>query len=108
MNLENPTPGPSRILTGLVIVMGVLIVVGLAALVTVIISRHLHPEVETPHEARHAKFHVGGQSRITNIVSRANGDVIIEISGQNGDQRVAIWEPSSGRISAELDLVPTP
>lgn len=108
MNLENPAPGPSRILTGLVIVMGVLIIVGLAALVTVILSRHLRPEVPTPHEVRRAMLHVGDQSRITNIVPRANGDVIIEISGQNGDQRVAVWEPSSGRISAELDLVPTP
>ncbi|WP_394818600.1 hypothetical protein [Sorlinia euscelidii] len=108
MNLENPNPGPSRVLTGLVIVMGVLIIVGLAALVTVIISRHLHPEVAPPHEVQRVLLHIGGQSRITNIVPSANGDVIIEISGQNGDQRVAVWEPSSGRISAELDLVPTP
>ncbi|UYH51372.1 hypothetical protein N5W20_00340 [Candidatus Kirkpatrickella diaphorinae] len=108
MNLENPNPGPSRALTGLVIVMGVLIIIGFAALVSVIISRHLRPEVATPLEVRRALLHVTGQSRITKIVPRANGDVIIEISGQNGDQRVAVWEPSSGRIAAELELVPTP
>lgn len=108
MKSDLPVRPPSRALIGLVIVMGVMIVIGLAALIIIVTSRHFHPVTSHRKEMSRTALHVSGQARIIYVAPRANGDVIIGMTAQNGDQRVAIWEPSSGRISAELKIVPTP
>ncbi|MXV36604.1 MULTISPECIES: hypothetical protein [unclassified Saccharibacter] len=104
-------------LTGLVIFMGVLIVIGTAALLWVIVSRMMHPHPE--RAAAHAETGAvasfptmpamltvprHGEEQIRAVVPRSDGTLAVTLMAPQGGGRVVLWMPEQARIVAEFDL----
>ncbi len=106
-----------RALKTLVIVMGVLILVGMALVGYTLIKRGLNPApplVEAP-QAPSAAVHPYGPVEIelpqgAHIASThtAGGRLVIELTLAGGAERVLVVDLTSGAILGTIDLKPTP
>lgn len=125
-----PPPTP-KWLVGAVVMMGVLIVIGVVALLWVIIHRiQHHKELVslTPSIASNAVMPPQGKVKVTpayhdvlappatltlvprpgeqiqSLTAREDGSLAVKLRTHEGAERVLIWIPEQARISAELEL----
>lgn len=124
------TPPPvSRVLMAAVIGMGVMIVIGTAALIGVVVHHAMHPHQVTLQERRvpaspmpgqgnivesgasqkrgdgAAVFTLHGGGHVLSQIVRPDGSLSLLIATPEGEQ-IVIWSPESNRVMARLTLSP--
>lgn len=105
-------------LLGIVVVMGVMIVAGVAGLVGVIVHRAAHPHAGGVDGMAQGRIEDAGRgpgvetslpvpagSRIISYRTAQNGTVIVHVRGTDTD-RLVIWNPLTGLVIGSLDLAP--
>ncbi|MUG90746.1 hypothetical protein [Bombella sp. ESL0385] len=115
-NSESVPPRPPRALVAAVIIMGVMIIVGAAALVGIIIYRIVH-HVPTPvvrQEAPALSSSLSGPAllslprrvgeQVTMMSARPDGALAVMLKDEQGNMRIVLWSPEQARIIAELTM----
>lgn len=97
--------------------MGVLIIVGAAALVWIIVHRIMHPHAEgvvphstasiaAPSSAMAAVLTMPrhGDEQIRAVVPRSDGTLAVTVVSPRGGGRIVVWLPEQARLVAEFRL----
>lgn len=108
LNQTSEASPPPRALTILVVVMGILIVVGVAVLIATIVSRSLHHVNAPSTQAVRSILTVREGEKVLQVIPEMHGNIVIRVAEPNGDERVEIWSPETGSITSELNIVSSP
>nr|WP_197463221.1 hypothetical protein [Gluconobacter thailandicus] len=101
--------GTSKALFAAVIIMGVMIVAGVAVMIGVIAHRMMHPhhgvtvETSSTNGFTRLALPLAEGEHITNVTARGDGMMAVTL-GQPGSERVLLWNPDAGKVVAELDF----
>ncbi|AFW01176.1 hypothetical protein BAR24_01215 [Gluconobacter oxydans] len=92
-----------------VIIMGVMIVAGVAVMIGVIAHRMMHPhhgvtvETSLTNGFTRLALPLAEGEHITNVTARGDGMMAVTL-GRPGSERVLLWNPDAGKVVAELDF----